>query len=373
MSAGSSSSTFGCPRVWRFDEQVPEEFTRGLETRPMVAVVVAATDGSKVIRHLPAFPPDLLHLKRIRKVEDALQVLIGPGPGTEVPSVVLPYVRETLAAVEVPAHAPCTPEQVAAWGNCWPLTYRRPANLPVALTDAEVDRFERAMGLLEADARLGCVFLLPKTDRGGCGADVAGEQAASATVQAGHGEPEAKRRKTCSAVPDEARRQAATEDATNGAENGISADGTGTPDHARFPGFQAFASASGSASTSKSALQRHPLKSHAVIRMCDKIGASLGAPVERGKTEEQYLCVGAEVFLRDEPCVMCAMALVHSRVGTVVFAKPDPEFGGFGGCLSLHLEKKLNHHVRIIHAKRVRTKDDHSGHSATRASQRTAN
>ncbi|KAI5357989.1 Putative cytidine and deoxycytidylate deaminase domain, cytidine deaminase [Septoria linicola] len=41
-----------------------------------------------------------------------------------------------------------------------------------------------------------------------------------------------------------------------------------------------------------------------------------------------YLCLRLEVFLTHEPCIMCSMGLVHSRVGRVIFKHRMPETGG---------------------------------------------
>ena len=41
-----------------------------------------------------------------------------------------------------------------------------------------------------------------------------------------------------------------------------------------------------------------------------------------------YLCLRLEVFLTHEPCMMCSMALVHSRVGRVIFLSRTPQTGG---------------------------------------------
>lgn len=43
-----------------------------------------------------------------------------------------------------------------------------------------------------------------------------------------------------------------------------------------------------------------------------------------------YLCLNYHVYTSHEPCTMCAMALVHSRISQLVYLKPSLETGGIG-------------------------------------------
>lgn len=94
----------------------------------------------------------------------------------------------------------------------------------------------------------------------------------------------------------------------------------------------------------------HPL-GHPVIR-----GIEAVAEVHRRAREERpssasdgdYLCKGKIFLLRYEPCLFCAMALVHSRVQAVVFQSADPEFGALGSRTSLHRVQRLNHHYSVF-------------------------
>lgn len=59
-----------------------------------------------------------------------------------------------------------------------------------------------------------------------------------------------------------------------------------------------------------------------------------------------YLCTGYDVYLTYEPCIMCAMALVHSRVRRIFYNRPTKN-GALNTIAKLHTIKALNHHYEV--------------------------
>jgi tRNA(adenine34) deaminase len=54
------------------------------------------------------------------------------------------------------------------------------------------------------------------------------------------------------------------------------------------------------------------------------------------------------LYVTMEPCMMCAGALVLSRIPTIVFGCYDPKMGAGGSVLNILENKKLNHQIHVI-------------------------
>jgi len=60
-----------------------------------------------------------------------------------------------------------------------------------------------------------------------------------------------------------------------------------------------------------------------------------------------YRLTEATLYVTLEPCVMCAGAMFHARIGRVVFGASDPKAGAAGSIVDLFKNERLNHHAQI--------------------------
>jgi len=60
-----------------------------------------------------------------------------------------------------------------------------------------------------------------------------------------------------------------------------------------------------------------------------------------------YRLTGATLYVTVEPCLMCVGALVHARVGTVVFGAPEPKSGALSSTTRAAELPGLNHRIAV--------------------------
>jgi len=113
----------------------------------------------------------------------------------------------------------------------------------------------------------------------------------------------------------------------------------------------------------------HPLR-HCVMNALDEVAALQGGGAycsnfcdfnlqPRNKQSLPYLCTNYDVFTSVEPCIMCSMALLHSRIKRVFFiancSRNLVENLDFQGCpndgalnrLKLHVSPLVNHTFEV--------------------------
>ncbi|GAB2502040.1 tRNA adenosine(34) deaminase TadA [Arenimonas alkanexedens] len=75
--------------------------------------------------------------------------------------------------------------------------------------------------------------------------------------------------------------------------------------------------------------------------------AEIVAMREAGRQLGNHRLLGCTLYVTLEPCAMCAMAMVHARVGRVVFGASDPKTGAAGSVFDLLEDPRHNHRVVV--------------------------
>ena len=72
--------------------------------------------------------------------------------------------------------------------------------------------------------------------------------------------------------------------------------------------------------------------------------AEIVALREAAAAEANYRLPGCDLYVTLEPCAMCVGAMVHARIGRVVYGTRDPKTGACGSLMDLPAIAHWNHH-----------------------------
>jgi tRNA(adenine34) deaminase len=81
----------------------------------------------------------------------------------------------------------------------------------------------------------------------------------------------------------------------------------------------------------------HDPTAHAEVVALRDAAAALG----------NYRLAGCDLYVTLEPCAMCAGAIMHARIGKVIYGAADPKSGACGSVVNLFAENRLNHHATV--------------------------
>lgn len=61
-----------------------------------------------------------------------------------------------------------------------------------------------------------------------------------------------------------------------------------------------------------------------------------------------YRLTGATIYVTVEPCLMCVGAMVHARIGLVVYGAAEPKAGALRSMTNAHQLPGLNHRLEVV-------------------------
>ena len=66
------------------------------------------------------------------------------------------------------------------------------------------------------------------------------------------------------------------------------------------------------------------------------------------KISDSWRLTGLTLYVTKEPCIMCAGALVNSRIARLVYGCRDEKAGGVDSLYKILSDKRLNHQVEVV-------------------------
>ncbi len=85
------------------------------------------------------------------------------------------------------------------------------------------------------------------------------------------------------------------------------------------------------------------------IGSCDPTAhAEIVALREAARVLGNYRLTGVRLYVTVEPCLMCVGAIVHARVGTLIYGVAEPKAGAVVSALNALNHSSLNHRVDVV-------------------------
>jgi tRNA(adenine34) deaminase len=69
---------------------------------------------------------------------------------------------------------------------------------------------------------------------------------------------------------------------------------------------------------------------------------------EAAQVVGNYRLTGVRLYVTVEPCLMCVGAIVHARVGTLIYGVSEPKAGAVSSAIPVLNHAALNHRVEVI-------------------------
>jgi len=85
-------------------------------------------------------------------------------------------------------------------------------------------------------------------------------------------------------------------------------------------------------------INKHDATCHAEIEVIRKASLSIG----------NYRLLNSTLYITLEPCLMCSGAIIHARIGTVVYGANDEKTGAVSSLYQVLSDNRLNHQPEIM-------------------------
>ncbi|KAG5648305.1 hypothetical protein DXG03_004877 [Asterophora parasitica] len=283
--------------------------------------------------------PDLGHLKRIRKLNDAATLLLATtttSPHAPSPPIELELPDPYL--IKVPSAPALTPTQLKLKSSLWPTLFTPPRK-------GEAEQWSRGRARWAWEGMRTAVLAAREAGRRGelpIAAHIAAPYEEDAHGDANSSQASYTAEKAPVVFTASDTRQSNAHPLRHAIINVVR----------QMADYRASSSSSSSAATLRAS---SPPAAIPATASSDSVPSSpqsvVGDSEAEAETEARngsnYLLTSLTVFTTYEPCIMCSMALIHSRAKEVVYLKAMPRTGGCGGAACLPTLKGVNHRFGI--------------------------